>query len=36
MPEVVKNTACCNFLIIAVMYKKVCISGMEMSQKIYC
>ena len=33
-PEIVKNIARCNFLIITVMYIKVYISGMEMSQKI--
>ena len=33
-PEIVKNTACSNFLFITVTYKKVYISGMEMSQKI--
>ena len=34
-PEIVKNIACCNFLIITVMYIKVNISGMEMSQRIH-
>ena len=33
-PEIVKNIARCNFLIITVMYIKVYISGMEMSQRI--
>ena len=34
-PEIVKNIARYNFLIITVMYIKVYISGMEMSQKIH-
>ena len=34
-PEIVKNIACCNFLIITVIYIKVYISGMEMSQRIH-
>ena len=34
-PEILKNIACCNFLIITVMYIKVYISGMEMSQRIH-
>ena len=34
-PEIVKNIARCNFLIITVMYIKVYISGMEMSQRIH-
>ena len=33
-PEIVKNIASCNFLIITLMYMKVYISGLEMSQKI--
>ena len=33
-PEIVKNIACCYFLIITVMYIKVYISGMEMSLRI--
>ena len=33
-PEIVKNIASCNFLIITLMYIKVYISGMEMSQRI--
>ena len=32
--EIVKNIALCNFLIITVIYVKVHISGMEMSQRI--
>ena len=34
-PEIVKNIARCNLLIITVMYIKVYISGMEMSQRIH-
>ena len=34
-PEIVKNITRCNFLIITVMYIKVYISGMEMSQRIH-
>ena len=34
-PEIVKNIANCNFLIITLMYIKVYISGMEMSQRIF-
>ena len=34
-PEIVKNIAICNFLIINVMYIKVYTSGMEISQKIH-
>ena len=34
--EIVKNIASCNFLIITVMYIKVYIWGMEMSQGIRC
>ena len=34
-PEIVKNIARCNFLVIkTVMYIKVYISGMEMSQRV--
>ena len=33
-PEIVKNIARCNFLIITVIYIKVYISGMEVSQRI--
>ena len=33
-PELVKNIARCNFLIITVMYMKVYIFGMEVSQRI--
>ena len=33
-PEIVKNIARCNFLIITVMFIKVYISGIEMSQRI--
>ena len=33
-PEIMKTIARCNFLIITVMYIKVYISGMEMSQRI--
>ena len=33
-PEIVKTIARCNFLIITLMYIKVYISGMEMSQRI--
>ena len=32
-PEIVKNTARCKFLIVTVMYIKVYISWIEMSQK---
>ena len=34
-PEIVKNIARCNFLSIIVMYIKVYISGIEMSQRIH-
>ena len=34
-PEIVKNIARCKFLNITVMYIKVYISGMEMSQRIH-
>ena len=33
-PEIVKNIAHCNFVIVTVIYIKVHISGMEMSQRI--
>ena len=33
-PEIVKNIARCNFLIVTVMFIKVYISGMEVSQRI--
>ena len=33
-PDIVKNIARCNSLIITLMYIKVYISGMEMSQRI--
>ena len=33
-PEIVKNIARCNFLIVTVMYIKVYISGMEISQRM--
>ena len=33
-PEIVKNIASCNFLILTLMYIKIYVSGMEMSQRI--
>ena len=33
-PEIVKTIARCNFVIVTVMYIKIYISGMEMSQRI--